>query len=39
MDFYTELIKDVKVSREEKTLDRNHKIGYAVYDVPIISIR
>lgn len=39
MDFYTELIKDVKVSNEEKYIDRNHKIGYVLYDVPFISLR
>lgn len=38
-DYYADLIKDVKYSREEKYLDRNHKIGYCVYDLPLLSQR
>ncbi len=39
MDYLTDLMDEVKISREEKNLDRNHKIGYSLYDLPIISCR
>lgn len=38
-DYYADLIKDVKTSREEKYINRNHKIGYCVYDLPLLSER
>jgi hypothetical protein len=39
MDLYTELISDIKESREEKYFALNHKIGYCLYDMPILSCR
>lgn len=39
LDFFSELIPDIKVSREEKYIGRNHKIGYCLFDLPILSMR
>ena len=38
-DFYIDLMDNISESREEKYVDRNHRIGYCVYDLPILSIR
>lgn len=34
-----EMNPDVKECREDKKLDRNHKIGYCLYDIPILALR
>ena len=39
MDYYSEMIKEFKESREERLVARNHKIGYIIYDLPMISLR
>ena len=39
IDFYYELIPDIKESREGKYIGRNHKIGYCLYDLPLLSLR
>ena len=39
MDYYTDLIPDIPYSKEEKYLDRNHKIGSCVFNFPIVSKR
>lgn len=39
LDFFSELIPDIKLSREEKYIQRNHKIGYCLFDLPILSMR
>ena len=39
IDLMDKLIPDVKESREEKYIDRNHKIGYSSYNLPMVSTR
>jgi len=39
MDFYDQLIPTITNSKEEKYVDRNHKLGYCVFDFPILSQR
>ena len=39
LDNLTELVPDVKVSREVRQIARNHKLGYCIYDVPVLSLR
>ena len=39
MDYYSELISYIQMSKEDKYIDRNHKIAYCTFNFPFVSTR
>ena len=39
MDYYDQLIPTITQSKEVKYIDRNHKLGYCIFDFPVLSQR